>query len=129
MRLIRTFWLVVGATACWVALTAIPVGADDYGDLDYLVQDLDNVSRSLNQDSRQIDLLTDLDKASTLVVGGLAEWLSNLATQVSGLPSGRLFVSLGQLLPTANVGDPASYGDIDPVEVDFVSRTGALLHG
>lgn len=104
-------------------------GADDYGDLDYLVHDLDNVLRSVGPDSRQVQAALDPDQVATIVLGGTSEWLSNLATQASGLSAGRVFVSLGQLLPGGNVGEPGSYGAMDPVEVDFASRTGALLHG
>lgn len=129
MRAIRAFWAVLTVAACLVAVTVVPARADDYSNVAYLQHDLDNVARSVGVGSRQADLVLDLEASSTLLIAGVAEWLSNTATQVRDLPSGRLYVSLGQLLPAAGVGDPATYGEIKPVEVDFVSRTGALLHG
>lgn len=115
--------------AALLASTIVPAWADDYSDVDYATHDLDNIARSVGPGSRQLSLLTDVEQASTLAIAGVSEWLSNVATQVGDLPSGRLYVSLGQLLPGAGVGDPRSYGDIEPIEVDFASRTGALLHG
>lgn len=127
-RFRRTSLLVVLAAVLAVASIG-PVRADDYSDPAYLAHDLDNIARSLGPGSRQLTLVTDVDQGSVFLVAGVAEWLSNTATQVGDLPSGRLYVSLGQLLPGATVGDPVTYGDIDPIEVDFASRTGALLHG
>lgn len=128
MRSFRRIIVVLVAVALAVVVVE-PVRADDYSDSDYVAHDIDNVARSLGPGSRQLSLLTDPGQGSTLLIAGVSEWLSNVSTQVGDLPSGRLYVSLGQLLPGGNVGDPTSYGEIEPIEVDFASRTGALLHG
>lgn len=116
-----------------VALTAgllhQPVSAADGLDADYLAHDLDNVTRSQDLTSRQVTTALDPAQVQTLVVAGAAEWIANVGTQVAGVPAGRVHVSLGQLLPGGNVGDPTTYGALPSTEVDFASRTGALLHG
>lgn len=122
----------LAAVAVAAVLGAVPVArADGYGDAAYLEHELDNLTRSVGPGSRQLEAALDPEQVATVVVHGIAEWLSNLGTQVAGLPAGRIHATLGQLLPGANVGDPVSYAasPIVPVEVDFVSRTGALLHG
>jgi hypothetical protein len=125
--------LVAAATGTLVALGAgllhQPARASDFSDPAYLEHDLENVQRSLGPGSRQLSTALDPAMVETLAVDGTAAWISNLATQVAGVPSGRAYVSLGQLLPGATVGDPATFGAIVPTEVDFASRTGALLHG
>jgi hypothetical protein len=125
--------LVAAAVGIVVALGAglvhQPAQASDLSDPDYLAHDLDNVQRSLGPGSRQLSTALDPTQVQTLAVDGTSAWLSNLATQVAGLPAGRTYISLGQLLPGATVGDPATFGQIVPTEVDFTSRTGALLHG
>jgi hypothetical protein len=64
-----------------------------------------------------------------VLTAGVTEWLSNLGTQLTGLGAGRLYLTLGSLLPGGNVGDPTSYGRMPATQVDFASRTGAQLHG
>lgn len=103
--------------------------ATGYEDQEYLLHEIDNITRSLNLDSRQLATATDVRQLLTLLGNGGAEWVSNVVTQVGGLPAGRIYATLGALLPGASVGDPRTYGDMEPIEVDFASRTGAQLHG
>lgn len=124
------FAVAIGVVASLAAgLLDHPVRADDYSDPAYAAHDLDNIARSLGPGSRQVTAGTDPEDLQTFLLDGTNEWLANLGTQVAGLDEGRLYVSLGQLLPGATVGDPDTYGTMVPTEVDFASRTGALLHG
>lgn len=127
----RRLLAVVATVAALAGLAARSAEAEtyDYGNDAYRAHDLDNFLRSLGPGSRQLSAALDPAQAGTIVTAGLAEWLSNLGTQLSGLSAGRVYATLGSLLPGANVGDPETYGALPAVEVDFASRTGAQLHG
>ncbi len=102
--------------------------ADDWSDPDYLQHDIDNVSRS-TVSGRQLMYLTDPTYAAALAPAATQAFLTNVGRQVSDLPHGRVYATLGQLLPGGAVGDPHHYYDRTPTTVAFLSRTGAKLVG
>lgn len=126
----RALAVAVGAaTSLLLGVVHHPARADDYSNADFLNHDLDNIARSVGPGSRQITAGTDPAQVQTGLVHGIDEWVSNVGTQVSGLPAGRVHGTLGAPIPGGTVGDPVSYGAMTPIEVDFASRTGAALHG
>jgi dienelactone hydrolase len=125
----RTRWsLLLVVTAVALLAPHVPVRADDHADAAYLQHDLDNVGRSTVA-GRQVASLLDLDYGLAFAPAAAESWLANLGRQVADLPQGRVYGTLGQLLPGGAVGDPTRYGDLDPTTVAFLSRTGAKLVG
>lgn len=123
--------LVAALTAVLLVAGTTAAGAgDDYGDPEYLVHDLDNVARSLLPPTgRQLASLADLEYGAALVPAAAETFLANLGRQVVDLPQGRVYATLGQLLPGGAVGDPKEHGALSPTTVAFASRTGAKLVG
>lgn len=111
-----------------VAGTSAARAGNGYDDPAYLQHDLDNVSRSIVQ-GRQLAELTDLDYGYAFTPAAAETFLTNLARQVEDLPQGRLYATLGEVLPGGSIGDPFAYGELDPTTVSFLSRTGAKLTG
>jgi dienelactone hydrolase len=104
--------------------------ANDYSDPAYLVHDLDNLARALVPPTgRQLSSLTDLEYGYALTPLAAETFLANLGRQVTDLGYGRVYATLGQLLPGGEVGDPLRWGDVTPEPVAFLSRTGAKLRG
>ena len=99
-----------------------------YSNRDYRAHDIDNVSRS-TASGRQIQYLTDVNYDRAFAPAAAESFLKDLGRQVSDLPHGRVYATLGQLLPGGSVGDPSRYHELDPIVVSFVSRTGAKLSG
>ena len=107
----------------------LPVrAAEGDADLAYLAHDLDNVARATAQ-GRQLASLTDLDYGYALAPATVDSYLTNLGRQATDLARGRVYATLGQLLPGGAVGDPFAYGELAPDTVAFSSRTGAKLVG
>lgn len=126
----RRLRLVVLSAAVVVGLVAAPSAwaADDYGDPAYLQHDLDNVSRS-TATGRQLEYLTDPTYPGAFAPAAAESFLANLGRQVADVPRGRLYATLGQLLPGGAVGDPTASNYLTPTTVGFLSRTGAKLVG
>jgi hypothetical protein len=119
------------ATAAGLLLATVPSAqsaTNDYSDPDYLAHDLDNVARS-TVEGTQLEQLLDPAYHQALLPTSAESWLENLGEQLAALPQGRLYTGLAQLIPGGAVGDPRAYHDLDPIEVSFVSRTGAELQG
>ena len=124
-RLVLVSLLVVlGLAAPSIAVRA----ADGYADPAYLAHDLDNVARS-TVDGRQLASLADLEYGYALLPATLDSFATNTSRQVADLARGRVYATLGQLLPGGAVGDPFAYGELSPTTVAFTSRTGAKLLG
>ncbi|SNR28733.1 hypothetical protein SAMN06265360_101255 [Haloechinothrix alba] len=117
----------VPAAVAGLVLTA-PAAADDYSDPAYAEFDADNVARSSVRGTQRAQL-TDPEYHAALAPLAARTWLENLGGQVEGLRHGRVYTGLGRLVPGGAVGDPQDYHDVRPVDVSFVSRTGAELHG
>lgn len=112
-----------------LAAPLLPARAtDDFADPAYLAHDLDNIARSTVH-GRQLASLTDLEYGYALLPATLDSFLTNTTRQLADLPRGRVYATLGQLLPGGAVGDPFAYGDLSPTTVAFTSRTGAKLLG
>src|SRR3546814_4405927 len=90
-----------------VALAAPLPGAraDDYSDPAYLQHDIDNVSRALAS-GRQVASLLDPEYAAAFAPAAAETFLTNLGRQVADAPRGRVYATLGQLLPGGAIGDP-----------------------
>ncbi|MDV6012328.1 hypothetical protein [Haloechinothrix sp. LS1_15] len=120
------------ATAVLACLTLIlgapPAAADDYSDADYVEFDADTAARA-SVEGKQLEQLTDPEYHAELFPLAGQTWFENLGGQLSGLPQGRLYTGLGRLIPGGAVGNPRDYHEVQPVEVSFVSRTGAELQG
>lgn len=113
-----------------VALAAHLPGAraDDYSDPAYLQHDIDNVSRALAS-GRQVASLLDPEYAAAFAPAAAETFLTNLGRQVADAPRGRVYATLGQLLPGGAIGDPLEHRSMTPLTVSFLSRTGAKLTG
>jgi dienelactone hydrolase len=123
--------LVLAAVVAAMALVAAPGGAlaaDGYEDPAYLRHDLDNVARSTVR-GRQLASVLDLDYGYALLGAGAESTLANLGRQARDLPYGRVYATLGQLLPGGSVGNPLEYATLRSTTVAFASRTGAKLVG
>jgi hypothetical protein len=119
----------VATIAALLAAAAVPLArADDYSNAAYLQHDLDNLSRSLVS-GRQVASLLDPAYAAALTPAASEAFLANLGRQVDDIPQGRIYATLGALLPGGAVGDPLAYYDLAPTTVAFLSRTGAKLVG
>lgn len=119
----------IAAIAAVLATLVVPLArADDYADPAYLQHDLDNLSRSVAS-GRQLASLFDPAYAAALTPVASQSFLTNVGRQVADLPHGRVYATLGQLLPGGAVGDPIAYDDLTPTTVGFLSRTGAKLVG
>src|SRR3546814_8295378 len=83
-----------------VALAAPLPGAraDDYSDPAYLQHDIDNVSRALAS-GRQVASLLDPEYAAAFAPAAAETFLTNLGRPVADAPRGRVYATLGQLLP------------------------------
>lgn len=123
----RLFIAVGAATLAWSA-TAPAQAADNYSNKDYRTHDLDNVSRSIVS-GRQLAYLGDVNYGKAFTPTAAESFLINLGRQVADLQRGRYYLTLGQLLPGGQVGDPTKYHEMTPTIVSFVSRTGAKLVG
>lgn len=127
-RRLRTS-LVAALVLAGLALGTVPArAAGDDVDVAYLLHDLDNVDRSLGE-GRQLASLTDLQYGAAVPPAAVETFLTNLGRQVEDLPRGRVYATLGQLLPGGAIGDPLSYPSQHPTTVSFLSRTGAKLVG
>lgn len=117
-----------------LAVSGLIVGAGaaqaggDYSDLAYLQHDLDNVGRSLVE-GRQLAYLTDLDYGIAFTPAAAETFLTNLGRQVEDLPRGRVYATLGELLPGGAIGNPLSYPQQDPTTIAFLSRNGSKVVG
>jgi hypothetical protein len=100
--------------------------ADGYDDDAYRRHDLDNMARTAG---RQQDQATDPAYLQQLASAGAETELANLGTQLAELDQGRLYGGLGQLLPGGAVGRAPELHVLEPIEVHFLSRTGAKLDG
>lgn len=115
--------------AALLAVAIVPLArADDYSDSAYVQHDVDNISRSIVS-GRQLAMLADPAYAAALTPAATEALLTNLGRQVADLPQGRIYATLGQLVPGGAVGDPTAYYDLTPTTVGFLSRTGAKLVG
>ncbi len=124
---IRSFGL--GAAVLGLLATTTPAhAADTYADATYMRFDIDNVSRS-TVSGRQRAYVTDPSYGKAFTPTAAESWLANLARQINDVPYGRHYVTLGQLLPGGEVGNPKQYHATTPTPVAFLSRTGAKLVG
>jgi len=126
VRHLRIVCVLLVAALAWS--TGPTVDADTYEDPDYLRHDLDNMSRS-TVSGRQLEYLTDPGYGAAFAPAAAETFLTNLGRQVDDAPDGRVYATLGQLLPGGAVGDPLRYGDLSPRTVEILSRTGAKLVG
>jgi hypothetical protein len=126
---LRTRPLLVAALALLSLAAVVPLAqASGYDDPAYLQHDLDNLSRS-TASGRQLAYLTDPAYDAAFAPAAAESFLTNLGRQVADLPQGRVYATLGQLLPGGAVGDPTAYHEQTPTTVAFLSRTGAKLVG
>lgn len=101
-------------------------GANDYGNADYARSDLDSMTRS---SGRQQDHLTSAEYHQAFAPAAADSFSRNALRQANDAPHGRVYGGLAQVLPGGAIGDPEAYDELDPIEVAFVSRTGAKLNG
>jgi len=120
IALLTTLALLVGA--------GVARAGNDYSDPEYLRHDIDNISRS-TVEGRQVESLLDFDFGYAALRATPQTLLANLGRQVSDLPEGRVYATLGQLLPGGAIGDPKAFADMRPLTVELLSRTGAKLVG
>ena len=119
----------IATIAALLAVVVVPLArADDYSNAAFLQHDLDNMGRSLVA-GRQVASLLDPEYAAALAAPATEAFLTNLARQVADIPQGRIYATLGEVLPGGSVGDPLAYYDLTPITVAFLSRTGAKLVG
>ncbi len=102
--------------------------ASNYSDAAYRRHDIDNVARSTTG-GRQRAYATNPAYDRAFTPAAAESFLANVGRQVTDLPHGRLYATLGQLLPGGSVGDPTKYHQFTPTTIEFVSRTGAKLVG
>jgi dienelactone hydrolase len=115
--------------SCLVGLAAPQASAAaNYSNRQYRAHDIDNVSRS-TVSGRQRAYLTDPDYGRAFTPAAAESFLKDLGRQVADTSHGRLYLTLGQLLPGGSVGDPTRYHEGNPIPVAFASRTGAKLSG
>jgi hypothetical protein len=116
--------------AVLVAVAAVArlgaASADDYTDPDYAAYDLDNMGRTTQ---RQAGELTSPEYGMASFSTFSETWLDGMARQAGDLPDSRLYLTLGQLLPGGNVGDPERYHQGRRFEVEFLNREGTKLVG
>jgi dienelactone hydrolase len=127
-RRARLFVVAVLALVGLVAGAGVARAGNGYDDSAYLRHDLDNVARSTVQ-GRQLAYLTDLDYGYALAPQAAQTFLTNLGRQVTDLPQGRVYATLGEVLPAGAVGNPLATAAVPPTTVSFLSRTGAKLVG
>lgn len=124
----RRSLVLVLLTAVALLAPLVPARADDHGDAAYLQHDLDNVGRS-TVTGRQVASLLDPAYAAAFAPAAAETFLTNLGRQVADAPRGRVYATLGQLLPGGAIGDPLEHRRLTPTTVSFLSRTGAKLTG
>lgn len=125
--MVRRRRLLITAAVVAGGLALAPLArADDYADEAWLAHDLDNLTRSLQDQPEQ---LTDLEYQVDLVPAVLESTLENQTDQGRDLTNGRVYAGLGHLLPGGSVGDPKAYHDVASTEVNFLMRSGAKLEG
>jgi len=117
----------VGLVALLLALVVAPrATADTYQDPDYLAYDLDNMARTSERQGYHFSTpefwLASADAFRE-------SWLSGVQRQARDLEEGRLHVTVGQLAPGGNVGDPETYFEPERIEVEFIDRAGTKLVG
>ena len=97
----RALAAVVGAGACLATGLALrPADATGYENADYLDPRRSTTSPAASvRVAASSTAATDPAQLLTFVVSGTAEWLSNVGTQVAGLPAGRVYATLGALHP------------------------------
>jgi hypothetical protein len=126
LPVMRRTRILLAALAVGLLASTTTADAEGYDDEAYRQHDLDNMQRTTG---RQADQLTDPAHLQQLASAGAETELANLGTQVADLPRGRLYLGLGQLLPGGAVGRAEEYHAMEPVEISFLSRTGAKLDG
>ena len=127
LGLLRRSFFVALCVISLVALAAPDArAAATYSNREYRRHDIDNVSRS---SGRQIQYVTDVDYDRAFTPAAAESFLKDLGRQVADAPHGRVYATLGQLLPGGSVGDPTRYHEGSPIPVAFASRTGAKLLG
>ncbi|MGH9137537.1 MAG: alpha/beta hydrolase family protein [Acidimicrobiales bacterium] len=109
-------------------VNATATASGDYRDPAFLQHDLDNISRASLEAAQVGELLDPTYLQALLQIGG-ETWLANVDEQLDALASGRAYLGLGQLIPGGAVGDPVAYHEVEPLEANFVTRTGAELQG
>ena len=122
----RSLLTVAATLATILTLVAWPASADDYSNTDYAQHDADNMSRS---STRQPYELTTPEYFIPMTEMAVQTWLEDQGRQFADIDSGRLRLSLGQLLPGGDVGDPRTFDEFTPRHVVFLARTGAKLEG
>ena len=118
--------VVVALSIALAAGSASVARADGYDDEAYRQHDVDNMERTFG---RQRDQATDPAYLQQLSSAGAETELANLGTQLAEVDQGRLYGGLGQLLPGGAVGRAHEFHVLEPIEVHFLSRTGAKLDG
>ena len=127
-RRARTLLIALLTVAALVAGSGAAHAGGDYSDPAYLRHDLDNMSRS-SLEGRQLAEALSLQYGYALTPNAAETFLTNLGRQVTDLPQGRIYATLGQLLPGGAVGNPLTYASMTPRTVAFLSRTGASSSG
>lgn len=118
--------LLSAATLVGCLLLAPLAQADDYSDDAWRAHDIDNFTRSLQDQPTQPtdpEYLTDFASTAT------ESFVENQLDQIREAGNGRVHGGLGQLLPGGSVGDPKAYHEVTTTEVNFLMRSGAKLEG
>lgn len=127
MRRSRPF--IVAALAAVALLVSPLVEADghgDYSDPDYLAFDLDTMARTTE---RQGYHFTTPDYWLATHDTALDTWSQGVFRQWRDADDGRIYASVGQIIPGGNLGDPEAYRDGPRHEVEFLNREGTKLVG
>ncbi len=100
--------------------------SSDYSNPDYAAYDADNMGRTTERQGYHLTTPGYWEASASTF---LSTFLAGQARQSSDLLDGRAYVTLGQVLPGGNVGDPEAYDAGLRYEVDFLNREGAKLVG
>jgi hypothetical protein len=118
--------LLVAAVLAAGLLIAPHASADDYSDDAWRSHDVDNLSRSLQDQPTQP---TDPEYLADFASTATESWAENQLDQIREAGNGRVYAGLGQLLSGGSVGDPQAYHEVATTEVNFLMRSGAKLEG
>lgn len=126
----RSLRAVLFAVLAVLVVSAPLVHADpppsDYSNPDYLAYDLDNMGRTTQRQGYHYTTPGYwLASQSTFQ----STFLQGQARQHSDLLDGRGYITVGQLAPGGNVGDPEAYDAGLRYEVEFLNREGSKLVG
>lgn len=127
MRLTRCLVIaVLTAAILAVPLVGASAAPSDYSDPEYAAFDADNMARTTERQRYHFTTPGYWEASQSTF---LSTFLAGQARQSSDLQDGRAYVTVGQVAPGGNVGDPEAYDAGLRYEVEFLNREGAKLVG